>query len=128
MKGISKGIRGEAITVVNTTNTALTAQSGMLPVFGTPFMIALMEKATCIAINDYLDDGETTVGTKIVVDHSKASARGAVITATATLSDIDGRKLVFDVVAKDDDGDTIGSGTIERFVVNSEKFMKKVEK
>lgn len=127
MKAPNCEIKSEALTVVNSTNTAIAAQSGSLQVFGTPFMIALMEKATCNAVADLLEEGETTVGTNIDVSHSKASGLGEVITATAILSEIDGRKLTFDVVAKEADGSVIGRGVIERFVVNSEKFMKKVE-
>ncbi len=127
MKNISIRIKGEAVTTVSSANTAIAAQSGSLPVFGTPFMIALMEKATCSAVAEYLDDGETTVGTKIDVSHSRASVIGSVITAAAQLTECDGRRLVFSVSAKDENLNTIGSGTIERFVVNIEKFMKKAE-
>ena len=127
MKAIKTEIKGEALTIVNATNTALAAESGSLPVFGSPFMIALMEKATCEAIAEYLDEDETTVGTAMDITHCKASGIGTVVTAFANLTTIDGRKLVFDVVAKDNNGELIGSGTIERFVVNSEKFLRKVE-
>ncbi len=127
MKELIGPITGETMTIVNNTNTAVAAQSGSLNVFGTPFMIALMEKATCRAIVEYLDDNETTVGTKIDVAHTKASGIGAVIIAKATLIEQDGRRLVFEVSAKEDNGAEIGSGTIERFVVQSDKFMKKVE-
>lgn len=119
--------KGEAMTIVNSTNTAIAAQSGSLQVFGTPFMIALMENATCRAISDLLDDGETTVGTCINVAHTKASGIGKVIIATAELVEQDGRRLIFEVNAKEENGDIIGSGKIERFVVLSDKFMKKVE-
>lgn len=119
-------IKGEAITIVNSTNTAVSAQSGSLPVYGTPCMIALMEKATCSAVSSLLEEDETTVGTNIDVSHSKASGIGTVIKATALLSDIDGRKLTFSVTAKEENGDTVGRGTIERFVVSSDRFMKKV--
>lgn len=119
-------IKGEAITIVNSTNTAVSVQSGSLPVYGTPCMIALMEKATCSAASSLLEEDETTVGTNIDVSHIKASGIGTVIKATALLSDIDGRKLTFSVVAKEKNGDTVGIGTIERFVVSSDRFMKKV--
>lgn len=59
MKEFKGELKGEALTIVNSTNTAVAAQSGSLQVFGTPFMIALMEKATCAAVVDILDDGET---------------------------------------------------------------------
>lgn len=126
MKDLITGVSFEEITIVNSTNTAIAASSGSLPVFGTPFMIALMEKATCSAISEYLEEDETTVGTNINVAHSKASGIGDVITAKASLVETDGRKLIFEVSAKDDKGNKIGSGTIERFVVSTEKFMRKV--
>ncbi len=126
MKDLITCVSFEEITIVNSTNTAIAASSGSLPVFGTPFMIALMEKATCSAISEYLEEDETTVGTNINVAHSKASGIGDVITAKATLVETDGRKLIFEVSAKDDKGNKIGSGTIERFVVSTEKFMRKV--
>lgn len=118
---------GEVLTIVNSTNTAITAQSGSLQVFGTPFMIALMEKATCEAVANLLEDNETTVGTKISVTHDKASGIGKVIKAEAKLVEVDGRRLVFDVKAFEEDGSVIGKGQIERFVVLIDKFMKRVE-
>ncbi len=127
MQEIITEVKGEALTIVNSTNTAIAAQSGSLPVFGTPFMIALMEKATCTAIADVLDDGETTVGTSINVSHDKASGVGTVVIAYAKLRETQGRKLIFDVKACEEDGAVIGKGTIERFVVDSDRFMKKVE-
>lgn len=126
MKEFTMTLKSEAITVVNSTNTAIAAGSGSLPVFATPMMIALMEEATCNAVALLLDDGETTVGTKISVSHDKASATGTTVTAFASLDEVDGRRLVFSVFAKDDKGDIIGKGTIERFLVISEKFMKRV--
>lgn len=126
MKEFNSIVKSEAITVVNSTNTAVAAGSGSLPVFATPMMIALMEEATCNAVAPLLEEGETTVGTKISVTHDKASATGATVTAFASLDAVDGRRLVFSVSAKDDKGDVIGKGTIERFVVRSDKFMKRV--
>ena len=104
MKEFKGELKGEALTIVNSTNTAVAAQSGSLQVFGTPFMIALMEKATCAAVVDILDDGETTVGTNVSVSHIKASGVGSVITAYASLldGDVDGRKLTFKVEAKEE--------------------------
>ena len=127
MQEIFTEVKGEALTIVNSTNTAIAAQSGSLPVFGTPFMIALMEKATCMALSDFLEGDETTVGTAINVTHDKASGVGTVVIAYATLKEAQGRKLIFDVKAFEEDGTVIGKGTIERFVVDSVRFMKKVE-
>ena len=126
MKKITIGASAETTTIVNSTNTAASVGSGTLPVFGTPFMIALMEKATTTAVVDFLENDETTVGTGIHVSHIKASGIGSVISAKAVVKEVDGRKITFDVVAKDNDEEIIGKGTIERFVVNENRFMEKV--
>lgn len=125
MKEIIIGSSAETTTIVNSTNTAITAGSGSLPVLGTPFLIALMEKATCNAVFDFLEDDETTVGTNVNISHIKASGIGMVISAKATVAECSGRRIAFDVSAADNSGDIIGKGTIERFVVNENKFMKK---
>lgn len=127
MKEIITNTSAAVQTVVNEANTAKTAKSGSLDVFATPFMIALMEEATCKAVSQFLEGDETTVGTNINVAHSKASGLGEKITAKAVIAEADGRKITFDVEARDESDNVIGSGQIERFVVNSEKFMKRVE-
>lgn len=127
MKEIITNTSATATTVVDNSNTAKAAKSGSLDVFATPFMIALMEEATCNAVSQFLEDDETTVGTKIKVAHTKASVVGREITANATIINADGRKIVFEVSAEDSNG-RIGGGTIERFVVNSEGFMQRAER
>ncbi len=126
MKHFSSIPVGEAVTTVNKTNCAAAVKSGSLEVFATPMMLALMEEATCNAAAPLLESDETTVGTKVTVTHDKASGIGTVITATASLTEVDGRRLVFEVSATDDKGDTVGRGTIERFLACSEKFMNRV--
>lgn len=126
MKDIQSKAYAEVSVEVGEDNTAVAVGSGSLEVFGTPCMIALMEKATANAVAPFLENDETTVGTQINVSHCKASAVGAVITARAELSEVQGRKLVFDVSAVDDKGDVIGEGRIERFVVFAERFMSKL--
>lgn len=127
MKEFEHELKGEAMILVNSAYTAIAARSGSLEVLGTPYMIALMEKATCSACESLLDEGETTVGTAINITHDKASGLGELIKASATLKAVDGRKLTFDVIATDGKEDIIGKGTITRFVVNGERFMSKVE-
>lgn len=127
MKEFEHELKGEAMILVNSAYTAIAARSGSLEVLGTPYMIALMEKATCSACESLLDEGETTVGTAINITHDKASGLGELIKASATLKAVDGRKLTFDVIATDSKEDIIGKGKITRFVVNGERFMSKVE-
>ena len=112
---ISVGAVGTASTVVTPENTAAAVGSGSLPVFATPYMIALMENAACNAIADALEDGQSSVGTKLDVSHDAATPVGMHVTAKAELVEVDRRRLVFRVTASDDAG-PIGQGTHERFL------------
>lgn len=126
MKEFTEKLSAQASVKVDSSNTARAVKSGCLDVFATPMMVALMEEATCLACAPVLDEGETTVGTSICVSHDKASGLGTEVTAYAQLEVVDGRRLTFSVSAKDEKGDVIGKGTIERFVVLEDKFMKRV--
>lgn len=126
MKDVKIGAAAQRSLTVDEKNTAAAAGSGSLAVLGTPFMIALMEAATCDAVSPFLEEGETTVGTQINVSHSKASGIGEKVTARAEIREVSGRKLVFAVEAENEKGDAVGSGTIERFAVLSERFMAKL--
>lgn len=125
MKTLALNTVGNAKTVVSENNIAKTMKSGALSVFATPAMCALMEEAACVAAQDALEDGEGTVGISLNISHTRASALGDTIVATATLVAVEGRKLTFEVEAKDSKG-TIGKGNHERFVINNEKFMSKL--
>ncbi|MBD8979089.1 MAG: hypothetical protein EGQ91_02735 [Clostridiales bacterium] len=125
MKEIQLNAEASVSLEVTDDNTAVAAGSGSLRVLGTPFMIALMEKATCNAVHEFLEFGETTVGTCISVSHDKASGVGEIITAFAKITAAEGRKITFSVYAENESGDVIGKGVIERFVVKSEKFLSK---
>lgn len=126
MKEIQLNAEASVSLEVTDDNTAVAAGSGSLRVLGTPFMIALMEKATCNAVHEFLEFGETTVGTCISVSHDKASGVGEIVTAFAKITTAEGRKITFSVYAENESGDVIGKGVIERFVVKSEKFLSKV--
>ena len=127
MRGIETGKSGVATTTVTSSNTARAVGSGNLPVFATPMMVALMEEAACNCIGDYLEAGESSVGIQVNVAHTSASSIGANITATATVTAIDRRKISFDITAHENDGDKIiGTGTHERYVIDIQKFMDKL--
>lgn len=119
------GLSFTATTVVSAANTAATLGSGDMDVFATPAMVALMENAAMNCVSNHLEAGQTTVGSEIHTSHIKPSALGATISATATLSAIDGRKLTFTVTARDEQG-VIGEGTHTRFVVDRERFLSKL--
>lgn len=99
--------------------------SGDLRVLSTPSMIALMEEAAMRCVAPCLEESQTTVGGKIAVSHLKPTAHGRTISATATLTAVEGRKLQFTVTASDDEG-LIGEGKHTRFIVDREKFMARL--
>lgn len=125
LQELKPGLTGTAETIVRETNTAIVMGSGSLQVFATPCMVALMEQAACNAVDPCFNDSESSVGTLVNITHDAATALGKKVTATATLVEVQGRKLVFEITAADEDKQ-IGKGTHERFIVNKEKFMAKL--
>lgn len=123
---MKKGLSYTSTAIVDIHNTAISMGSGDLEVFATPAMTALMENAAMNAVARELEPGQTTVGSEITSSHIKPSGIGRRISATAVLTDIEGRRLTFAVAARDDEG-MIGEGTHVRYVVDRERFMKKVE-
>ena len=99
--------------------------SGDLRVLATPSMMALMEEAAMLAVAPHLPEGSTTVGGHIASSHVKPTAHGRQVSATATLIDVDGRKLKFTVKAFDEEG-VIGEGEHTRFIVDRAKFMARL--
>lgn len=114
-------------TKVDTSNVASAVGSGNLEVFATPMMVALMENAAMNCVAPFLPEATTTVGGHISTSHIAASPIGAAITATATLTHIENKKLTFSVVAKDGEK-IIGEGTHVRFIVEIERFLNKFKK
>ena len=118
------GIKGEASALCCEKNTAKTMGSGDLEVFATPSMIAIMEMAASRSVIRFLEDGQTTVGTALNISHVAATPLEMAVRCESELTEIDGRKLSFSVIAFDECG-KIGEGTHERFIIDSEKFMQK---
>lgn len=125
------GIKGRQECVVTEENTASALGSGLLEVFATPAMTALMEKTAWMSVAPYMNDGEGTVGTVLNIKHMSATPIGMQVYCESELMEVDGRRLVFRVEAFDEKG-KIGEGEHERFVINNEKFvlkaLKKLEK
>ena len=121
---VTVGLKGRAETVVTDANTAQAACSGALPVFGTPFMCALMEEAAWKSIAPHLEPGQSTVGTRLEVSHDSATPVGMKVWAETEITEVDGKRLVLTVAAFDERG-PIGRGTHERFIVTDERFLAK---
>lgn len=123
---VEVGAKGRVETVVTKENTAAAVGSGLLPVFATPMMCALMEHAAVKALEGKLAEGEGTVGTHMDISHDSATPVGMKVWAEATLVAVDRRALSFEVAAYDEKG-LIGKGTHQRFIIQNEKFMAKAE-
>lgn len=122
-----KGLTSTMEFVVSDKDTAQVLLSGDLPVLGTPRLVAWLEAATCSAVGGTLPHGQTSVGTRIAVEHRAASAVGSHVTAMATVTHVDGRLLRFEVVATDSHtGVVLGHGEITRVVVDRERFLSRV--
>ena len=105
-------------------DTALAVGSGSLPVLGTPRLLAWMEAATCAALEPALQEGSTSVGTRVQVEHLAASRVGAGVEVSASSAYDDGRLHRFTVSARDTaTGKVLAAGEITRVVVDEERFM-----
>lgn len=120
------GIKNKETIMVTEENTAKKLGSGLLPVFATPAMIALMESAASNSVLKELDENEGTVGISLNVQHVSATPIGMSVYCESELIEIDRKRLVFKVEAYDESG-LIGKGIHERFIINNEKFMSKAE-
>lgn len=123
---IEIGIKGHQETTVTAADVASSVGSGTLQVFATPIMVALMEKAAFLSIEPFLERGQSSVGTRINIEHVRSTAMGKKVWAESEVIAVDRRKLSFKVAAYDEKG-LIGQGEHERFIIDIEKFLSKVE-
>jgi len=122
---LSPGLTGHASMTVGTRDTAPRVGSGRIAVLATPIMINLIEEAALAAVEQHLEPGQQSLGTRLEVTHIAATPVGMSVTATAELVAVDGRSLSFRVEARDE-RDLIGEGTHDRVVVTAEKFEARV--
>ena len=123
--GIETGLTATLDRTVGEEDTAATLGSGSLPVLGTPRLLAWCEAATCAALEPALEDGQTSVGTRVSLEHTAPSAVGAPVQVTASSVHVDGKLVRFSVAARQE-GKLVGSGEVTRVVVDAERFMSRV--
>jgi fluoroacetyl-CoA thioesterase len=118
MRPIPVGAKGSYRLRVMPAHLANQFKDISLPqVFATPMMVTIMENAALNAVRDYLDPGESVVGTVVNVRHLAATPVGHWVTADAEVTKVDGRRIEFAVNAHDE-VEAIGTGTHERMVVD----------
>ncbi len=98
----------------------------MPKVLATGFMVGLFEWTCIQAINPHIDwPREQTVGIDLKLNHIAATPPGLTVTVKVKLEAVEGRKLVFSIVA-DDGIDKISEGTHDRFIIDAAKFNTKM--
>jgi len=126
MKPIPVGAKGNYSLRVAPAHLANQFKDAALPkVFATPMMITAMENAALNAVRAYLDPGESAVGTAVNIKHLAATPAGHQVTAEAVVTKVDGRRIEFDVTARDET-EEIGKGTHERMVVDMARLDKRL--
>lgn len=123
---LKTGIKGTLSCKVTEALTAVSMKSGTLPVYATPAMAALMEETAYKSVEPYLGEGEGTVGSGLNISHSSPSYLGSEVTCESVLTAVEGKKLVFHVIAADEAG-TVGEGEHIRYIINQEKFLEKAK-
>jgi fluoroacetyl-CoA thioesterase len=122
---LAPGIKGQKEIIVQTKDTAKAYGSGLVEVFATPAMIALMEVASSDSVQALLPAGYVTVGTEVSIKHVKATAMDKKVWAKSELLLVEGKKLTFSIEAYDESG-KIGFGRHTRYIVDEKKFMSEL--
>ncbi len=126
MKPIPNGAQGRYVHRVESAHLANRFKDAILPpVFSTPYLILVMENAALNAIKQYLEEGESAVGTRVDVRHLVATPVGREVVGHAEVTGTEGRKVFFRVWATDGE-EQIGAGTHERMVVNSARIVERM--
>ena len=124
---IAPGLTGTAEIVVGLEHTAPFVGSGRIAVLATPVMINLIEAAALAAVEHLLPAGHQSLGIHLDVSHTAATPVGLRVTATAEVSQVQGRTITFNVAARDE-FEPIGGGTHRRVVVSVSRFDERVQR
>ena len=123
---IERGIKGRREQTVTPEMSAARVGSGLVDVFATPMLVALVEQTCYESVLPHIEEGQGTVGTLVNISHVSATPVGKRVWCESELVEVDRRRLVFSVKAYDDCG-LIGEGMHERFVIDTAKFMDKLK-
>ena len=127
LSSIRPGLTGIASLTVAPEHTAPRIGSGRIAVLATPVMINLIEAAALAAVEHLLPAGHQSLGIRLDVRHFAATPVGLRVTASAEVTNVDGRTISFRVEARDE-REVIGDGTHQRVVVNVARFDDRVQR
>ncbi|MBS9767536.1 MAG: thioesterase family protein [Flavobacteriaceae bacterium] len=123
---IPEGAKLELKRTVTLNDTASKYGSGLAEVFATPAMIAFMEQTSYKCIEEFLPEGFGSVGVSVNIQHKKATLPNKQVRCEATVKKVEGKKVYFDLVAFDEDGE-IGAGEHIRYIINNADFMTRLK-
>jgi len=115
-------MKHSASKIVTANDTASSYNSGLVEVFATPALIALMENTCLECVQPFLPEGYGTVGFEVNIRHLKPTPVGRRVYCNAELTGVNNKKLVFTLVAHDEEG-RIGEGSHTRYIIDQKKFM-----
>jgi fluoroacetyl-CoA thioesterase len=121
---VRAGVRGELELVVADGDCT---RRGSYQIFSTPSMVMFLEKAAIEALKPYLSDEQISVGTRVDVQHLAPTLKGMRVTAVATVRDVDGSRVTFDVELRDD-VEKVGQATHDRFVLDLDRYVRRLER
>ncbi|MBQ3379224.1 MAG: thioesterase family protein [Clostridia bacterium] len=124
---LKTGMTFEVKNDINESRTAVSLGSGGYPVAATPYLVLAVENAAYRLSQNYMAEGESTVGTLMNFEHLRATPEGMSITARVCLDEIDNKRLVFSFEVRDE-RELVARGTHERFIVNTEKFLSRAQR
>jgi predicted thioesterase len=118
------GLAAKVSLDVSEADTAIAMRTGAVPVLATPRLVALCEEAAIAALDGTLDEGSSSVGVRVQIEHISPIPVGGRVVAEASLDKVEGRRLVFTVSARDERG-LVAAGKVTRVIVNVDHFMEK---
>ena len=122
MTDLAPGAEGTLERIVEVEHTT---RRGEYDIFSTPQLVLLLEEAAIEALAPYLGEGQSSVGTRVEIAHTAATLRGQKVRATATVTEVDRRRVAFSITVADD-VEEIGTGTHERFVIDVPGFEERL--
>lgn len=123
MDGLKPGLTGTLERVVEEQDCTV---RGEYAVFSTPSMVSLLEEAADETMRPYLAPGQDSVGVRVDVRHLAATPKGMRVRATAKVTEIDRRRVTFDVVIEDE-VEKVGEATHDRFIIDGERYTERLK-
>ncbi|MGY1604408.1 thioesterase family protein [Geodermatophilus sp. SYSU D00815] len=115
---LGPGVRG---VLSRTVEEQHCTRRGAHDIFSTPNLVLLLEEAAIEGLAPYLRPDQASVGSRVEIAHTAPTLKGQTVTATATVTEVDRRRVVFDIRVEDDT-EVVGTGTHERFVIDLPAF------